>query len=71
MQNRYELIKPGYCVCKQGRACAVRVLGLPLFELIFARKNEFGTCFFRSRFEHLFHKKTRARIVRAGGREFE
>ena len=41
--------------CKQGRACAVQVLGSPLFKPIFAGKNELGT-FFPSCFERLFDR---------------
>ena len=70
MQNSYELITLGYCVRKQGRARAVRVLGSPLFKSIFAGKNELGTFFFPPVLNFV-SQKSEARIVRAGGREFE
>ena len=47
------------------------MLDSPLFKPIFAGKNDLGTLFFFLLFWTFFHKKSEARIVRAGGREFE
>ena len=52
---------------KQGRAWAVRVLGLPLFQRIFARKcyKAWNVSVF-SCFRYLFHKSSEAQFTREG-----
>ena len=41
------------------------MLGLPLFQRIFAGKIDFGNFRFPSCFEHLFHKSSEAQFIRA------